>query len=204
MGSIRKSARWVLPMFLTGSLLALWVFREPLLVMLGEFLIRSETPQKADLIYVLAGDFWGSRVLVGSELGARGYAPHVLFSGGLYADAYEGDMSARFAVEHGYPEHLFLAVPLHARSTVEEAMELQPVFQRLHAKRVILVTTDFHSRRAALVFRLFVPGVQFYVVAAPDKVFDATTWWKTDSGRRLCFAEYSKMLGTLITRAEAW
>ncbi|HEX4595936.1 MAG TPA: YdcF family protein, partial [Bryobacteraceae bacterium] len=134
---------WFLPALL-ASLLAAWVFREPLLVSAGQFLIRSDAPDKADLIYVLAGDFWGSRVLAGSELGARGYAKQVVFSGGLYADDYEGDMSIRFAVEHGYPRPLFLAVPLQARSTIEEAVELRPIFERLRAKRVILVTSDYH------------------------------------------------------------
>ena len=196
----RIFVHWLLPALLALALLAAWVFREPLLVSAGKLLIRSDTPQKADLIYVLAGDFWGSRVLAGSELGARGYANQVVFSGGLYADNYEGDMSIQFAVDHGYPRPLFLSVPLRAQSTIEEAIELRPIFERLRAKRVILVTSDYHSRRVGLVFSLFVPGVRFCIVSAPDKVFDVASWWKTENGRRVLFSEYSKMFGTLLAR----
>jgi uncharacterized SAM-binding protein YcdF (DUF218 family) len=188
---------------LAASSLAVWAYREPLLVRIGQLLIHSDAPRHADLIYVLAGDFWGSRVLRGCELGARGYAGHVLFSGGLYAGQYEGDMSVQFAVERGYPRQLFLAVPLRASSTIDEAIELGPVFRRLGARSVILVTSDYHSQRAALVFRLFLPSIRFYSVPAPDKVFDANTWWKTESGRRVFFSECRKMLGTLLTKAGA-
>ena len=191
------------PALLFGLLLA-WLFREPLLVSAGKLLIRSDSPEKADLIYVLAGDFWGNRVLVGSQLGARGYAQRVLFSGGIYQGAYEGDMSVRFAVDHGYPQQLFLAAPLTAQSTIEEAIELRPIFQRLRAKSVLLVTSDFHSRRAALAFRLFIPGVHFLMVAAPDTVFDPNSWWKSPGGRRLVFSEYEKILGTFLAAARDW
>jgi uncharacterized SAM-binding protein YcdF (DUF218 family) len=187
---------------LAASSLAVWGYREPLLVRIGQLLIHSDAPRHADLIYVLAGDFWGSRVLRGCELGARGYAGHVLFGGGLYAGQYEGDMSVQFAVEHGYARQLFLAVPLRASSTIEEAIELGPVFRHLGARSVILVTSDYHSQRVDLVFRLFVSGIRFYTVAAPDKVFDVNSWWKTENGRRVFFLECRKMLGTLLNRVE--
>ncbi len=81
-------------------------------------------------------------------------------------------MSVDFAVQHGYPRSLFLPIRMEAQSTVDEARAMGPIFQRLGAKRIILVTNNFHSRRAAQVFRLFLPEFDFRMEAAPDGVFD--------------------------------
>lgn len=197
----KRSAVWLLFVLLTGALLALVSLREQALTALGQALVRSDVPEKADLIYVLAGDFWGSRVLVGADLGARGYAKRVVLSGGQYQDKNSGDMAVDFAVQHGYTRCLFYSVHLNGPSTIDEAREIGPVFQRLGARRIILVTSNFHSRRAGLVFRLVLPAYNFQVVAAPETDFDPASWWKNEHARRLCFSEYQKIAGTLLLSA---
>ncbi len=189
----------LLALFAAASVLALLVYLRPAL--LGQALVVSDPLERADLIYVLAGDFFGSRVLLGADLGARGYAPRVLLSGGRYGDQYEGDMAINFAVEHGYSRSLFCPVRLDATSTIDEARAMGPVFTRMGARKIILVTSNFHSRRVALVFRLFLPGLRFRVEAAPDLKFDPNSWWKTQPGRDLLLSEYKKLLGTLAMRA---
>jgi uncharacterized SAM-binding protein YcdF (DUF218 family) len=189
----------LLAAFAAACVLALLVYLRPAL--LGQALVVSDPLEKADLIYVLAGDFFGSRVLLGADLGARGYAQRVLLSGGRYGDQYEGDMAVSFAVEHGYPRSLFCPVRLDAVSTIDEARAMGPIFSRMGARRIILVTSNFHSRRVGLVFRLFLPGFRFRVEAAPDLKFDPNSWWKTQPGRDLLLSEYKKLLGTLAVRA---
>lgn len=167
---------------------------------LGDFLVVTDPLQHADLIYVLAGDFWGSRVLLGAKLGAKGWAPLVILSGGRYMDSYASDLSVDFAVQKGYPRTLFLPVRLDAESTIEEARAMGPVFHRLGAKRILLVTSNFHSRRALQVFRLYLPEFDFQMEGAPDHVFDPHAWWKTPDQRHLLFSEYEKMVGTYLVR----
>jgi uncharacterized SAM-binding protein YcdF (DUF218 family) len=198
-----SAARRLILGFAAGSLLGLWTFREQFLITLSRFVVCSDPPQKADLIYVLAGDFWGSRVLLGAELGARGYAQRVIYSGGAYQNSFQGDLAIRFAVQHGYSRRLFQSVRTTARSTIEEARELRPVFERLGAKRVLLVTAAHHSRRTDLAFRLFLPGIQFFTVAAPDRDFEVASWWKTEPGRRVFFSECWKIIATLMIRAKS-
>ena len=186
---------------LTGSLVGLLLFRQAALVAFGEYLVDSEPLEKADFIYVLAGDFFGSRVLLGADLAARGYAKQVLLSGGRYGNLYEGDMAVDFAVQHGYPRSLFYPVRLDVAHTIDEALAMGPIFHSLGAKRILLVTSNFHSRRVALAFRLFLPDFRFRIAAAPDKKFDPDSWWKNQPGRHLVFSEYEKMTGTLLVRA---
>jgi uncharacterized SAM-binding protein YcdF (DUF218 family) len=202
----KRRSRWLLPALLGALLLILILltFPQPALTRLGESLVVSDPLEHADLIYVLAGDFWGGRVLLGARLGAQGWAPKVIVSGGLYTtgdfSAYEGNMAVDFAVKQGYSRSLFLPIPLDAQSTVEEARAIGPIFHRLGAKRIILVTSNFHSRRAAEVFRLFLPEFDFQMEAAADDAFDPRAWWKKPQQRRLLYSEYQKMIGTMLVR----
>jgi uncharacterized SAM-binding protein YcdF (DUF218 family) len=203
----KRRGRWLLPVALLSSLLILILlaFRQQVLDGMGQFLVVSDPLERADLIYVFAGDFWGSRVLSGANLGSQGWAPKVVMSGGLYSgggevNRYAGDLAVEFAVRHGYSRGLFLSVPMEAQSTIDEARYMGPIFHRLGARRVILVTSNFHSRRAAEVFRLFLPEFDFRMEGAPDDTFDPHAWWKTPQQRHLLFGEFQKMLGTLLVR----
>jgi uncharacterized SAM-binding protein YcdF (DUF218 family) len=200
----KPRSRWLLAALLPALLiLILLAFRQQVLEGLGEFLVVSDPLEHADLIYVFAGDFWGSRVLLGANLGSKGWASKVIMSGGLYSgggyvNRYSGDLAVEFAVQHGYSRSLFLSVPFEVRSTIDEARAMGPIFHRLGARRVLLVTSNFHSRRAAQVFRLLLPEFEFRMEGSPDHTFDPHAWWKTPGQRHLLFSEYQKMIGTVL------
>jgi uncharacterized SAM-binding protein YcdF (DUF218 family) len=181
-------------------ILTLLAFRRQVLVQLGEALVVSDPLEHADLIYVLAGDFWGSRVLLGATLGSKGWAPRVILSGGRYQGKDVGNMSVDFAVQHGFARSLFLPIRMRAQSTVDEAREMGPVFHQLSARHIILVTSNFHSRRAAQVFRLFLPEFDFRMESSAENDFDPQAWWKTPEQRHLLFSEYQKMAGTILVK----
>ena len=165
---------------------------------LGEYLVASQPPQSADLILVLAGDFWGPRVLKGADLVAQGYAPLALISGTPYEGRPEGELAIEFLAKQNYPTRLFQSFGHNAGSTIEEALVLCPELERRGVRRVLLVTSSYHSRRAAIVFRLFCPGVQFITIAAPDPHYHPNGWWEYPDSRKLFFAEWRKILGTVL------
>jgi uncharacterized SAM-binding protein YcdF (DUF218 family) len=165
---------------------------------IGHLLIRSDAPESADLILVLGGDFWGPRVLKAAELGAQGYAPVVLLSSPPYAGRPEGELTIPFLAERGYSPALFQVFAHQAASTVAEAIAMRGELARRNAKRVILVTSAYHSRRAYLVFRLFCPGIRFLSVPAADPHYAPDTWWQKAASRDLFFSEVTKMLGSVL------
>ncbi len=167
------------------------------LTSLGDFLTYSQRPESADLILVLGGDFWGARVLKGADLGNQGYAPVVLFSGPPYKDRPEGEFAVQFLVEKGYAKDRFQVFGHNEPSTIGEAKVLCPELARRNAKRVILVTSAYHSRRAAIAMRLFCPGIRF-ISAPADSQFHAERWWKDQSSRDIFFSEWSKILGSVF------
>jgi uncharacterized SAM-binding protein YcdF (DUF218 family) len=194
----RRSGVWALlvgAIFLCVAALFWW---EPILSFIGSLLIDSETPETADLILVLGGDFWGPRVLKGAELGKAGYAPLVLISGPPYQGRPEGEFAIPFLEAKGYSRKMFAVFAHNAPSTWREAIAVRQELLRRRAKRVLLVTSAHHSMRAYLVFRLLCPGVDFISVPAPDPAYHAEHWWSDESSRRLFFSEWSKIIGSLL------
>ena len=164
---------------------------------LGAYLVRSESPASADMIVVLAGDFSGNRILKAGELVRQGYASKALVSGtsGEYG-LHETDLAIPFAVRHGYPESYFVAFPNDARSTREEASDVLADLNQRHARRIDIVTSDYHTRRAGNIYRSsapkLAPGLEIQMVAAPDVYFTPDGWWKSRDGRKTFLLEWMK------------
>jgi uncharacterized SAM-binding protein YcdF (DUF218 family) len=165
---------------------------------MGTCLVDAEKPVRADLIVVLAGDVYGHRILKGAELVKAGYAPSIVVSGppGFYG-LHENELAIPFALRHGYPEAWFIPFPHDALSTRDEARALLPEIEKLHARRVDVVTSDYHTRRALSMVRAAWPGVEIHMVAAPDEFFTPQGWWHTREGRKTFFLEWTKTLASL-------
>jgi len=166
---------------------------------MGAFLVDAESPSRADLAVVLAGDHYGHRILKAAELVKEGYATKVLVSGpdGYYG-LYESDLAIPFAIRHGFPASWFIAFPNESRSTDEEARAILLELQKRNVHRVLVVTSDYHSRRALHVLRARWPDIEFHVVAAPDEYFSAHGWWHTREGRKTFFLECTKTLASMV------
>jgi len=194
---LRSLLRWLLAA--AAILLVVLAIRwQSTLSGIGHILIKSDRPERSDLILVLGGDFWGPRVLKAAELGTQRFAPVVLLSSPPYRGRPEGEFTIPFLEERGYSPDLFQVFPHYAASTIAEAVALRGELSRRKVKRVILVTAAYHSRRAYIVFRLFCPGIQFLSVPAEDTHYAADTWWKNAASRDLFFSEVTKMLGSVL------
>lgn len=169
------------------------LFHTAILTALGGFLVDAGPPQKADMIVVLAGDGFGHRILTAGQLVREGYAPKALVSGpdGSYGN-YECDLAIPFAVRAGYPESYFIPAPHHARSTDEEVRVLNAKLHALGVKSILLVTSNFHTRRAGKIFRRLAPDLRIFVVAAPDEYFKPDSWWRNREARKTFLYEWMK------------
>ena len=175
------------------------VFFEPMLAAFGDYLVRTEAPQKADIVLVLAGDGWGHRILSGAQLAKEGYAPKVFVSGpsGAYG-RFECDLAIPFAIRNGFDEPLFVHAEHDGRSTAAEAELLIPKLRSLGARKILLVTSNYHTRRAGRLFRASAPDLQFYVIAAPDQYFSPRDWWRHREARKTFLMEWEKTVAAWI------
>jgi uncharacterized SAM-binding protein YcdF (DUF218 family) len=189
---VKRTLR-AIALILAVAAVLLAVFHTAFLAALGNFLVKAGPPQKADVIVVLAGDGFGHRILTAGKLIEEGYAPNALISGpdGNYG-IYECDLAIPFAVRAGDPEAYFTHLEHHARSTVDEAKEVVSKLREMGAKRVILVTSNYHTRRSGKIYRRAAPDIDFIVVAAPDEFFKPDSWWHNREASKIFVYEWMK------------
>jgi len=187
---------------LLAALLVLGVFT----ITAGHFLTAVDAFSQADAIVVLGGDGGNFfRVQQGVALFNQGYAPLVVFSGGVsQKDAglacSSAELSLEAAQELGLPDGAAI-IASGAQSTYDEAVNLRRLAQQHHWHSLIIVTDLFHTRRAARTFRTLLPDTTIYacpepsrrVSAAPDPNVDAARWWRTEEGLVAVFNEVIKL-----------
>jgi len=182
-----------------GLVLIVVALHAQILGALGAYLVKAVPPQKADAALVLAGDGWGYRMLTAAQLARDGFVPKVLVSGpdGAYG-LHECDLAIPFAVKHGYPESYFVHMENSARSTVTEAQAVLPVIRQMGIQRLIVVTSNFHTRRAGAIYRKLAPDLTILIVAAPDENFTTNGWWHKREGEKTFLVEWEKTVANWL------
>ncbi len=189
---LRRWGKWLLVPVLAA---ALYGGRHVWLREMGEFLVKADPPQPADIVVVLAGDGYGHRIMKGVELAQQGYVKLVLVDGPVGAyDFNEADLAIQFATRRGAPKELLVPFPMKARSTMAEAQIVDRELRRRQVHKALIVTSTYHTRRTRSVFRRYgSPGIQYVVVAAPDQDFEPQGWWLSRDAEKLVFLEYVKL-----------
>lgn len=174
------------------------LFHARILGALGSYLVHDEPPRRADIILVLAGDASGGRILKGAELVRQGYAPRAMVSGPMVYSVHECELAIALAERAGYPASYFVHFEHDAFSTMEEAHDAAPLLRGMGVKQVLLVTSDFHTRRAGKIFRAAMPDLVFDVVGSADAHFTPQGWWKDREGRKTFVIEWMKTVSEWI------
>ena len=179
-------------------MLAAWFLRTYFWTALGSALVENDGPQKAPVIVVLGGDDYGTRILKAAELAKAGYAPYVLVSGPVSLLGHESDTTIEYARRAGFPASLFQPLPNTTDSTRSEAKFIGACLRAHGIHKILLVTSNFHTRRAAGLMRHENPGLQVDVVPAPDPNFAPDRWWKSRSGQKVFLLEWLKTVATWV------
>lgn len=151
-----------------------------------KFLCVDSGAVKADVLVVLGG---GShdRPERALELFKQDAAPRILVSG-------QGDcrISRRFLVEAGVPSRV-IEMENQSRTTKENAIDTVRLLRQQGARRIIIVTSWYHSRRALACFEHYGPKMQFY--SRPSYFACRRTDWMRHGLSRRIYWEYPKLLG---------
>jgi len=171
-------------LFLVALCGALYLARRPMLRFIGESWIVNESLDHADAIIVLSDDnFYADRVTRAAELFREGKAPMVVASGRrLRPYAGIAELMQHDLVERGVPRENILVFPQDADNTREEAQALRALVVQKKWHSLMIVTSNYHTRRASYIFRHIFPqgpqGVDLAVVSARDGDFDPEQWWE--------------------------
>ncbi len=132
----------------------------------ARFLVVDD-PAKSDVIVVLAGETH-VRPARALELLRQGIAPRVFLdveTRDLIYDQPLTDIAQKY-VSSLAEENRVSVCPIAGFSTRAEADDVSRCLQPLGAHRVLIVTSDYHTRRALMIFRHHLPQYQFSVAAA--------------------------------------
>ena len=169
-----------------------------LMVQSGAYLVVDH-PEKSDAIIVLAGDRNDTRYWRGIDLLRAGYGRQMILDastervyGRTYAE-YAADFVARTSGELA-PQISVCTVKYD--STVLETADVAGCLARLQPlpHTALLITSDFHTRRALSIFGKRLPQYHWSVAAAHDDSFFGQPWWKKREWAKINITEWQKLL----------
>jgi uncharacterized SAM-binding protein YcdF (DUF218 family)/glycosyltransferase involved in cell wall biosynthesis len=148
-----------------------WALAEPLRIV--------EAPRPADAIVVLAGGVGESgqaggghqeRVKMAVELYQRGFAPRMVFESG-YVFAFEEAVIMRdLAMSLGVPSEA-IVLETQGRNTYDQIIRVRDVLRARQWRRILLVSSPYHMRRALLVWRKQAPEIEVVATPVPKSQF---------------------------------
>jgi hypothetical protein len=185
----------------TGGTRRIWIFAVVLAALFVEFAMNAakllvvDAPQPSDVILVLAGETdrrparalalldqgYGRQVVIDVPAAARIYKFTPVELAGEYIRSLPQSASVRIC-------------PIKGLSTREESQDVKKCLMDAEGPRVLIVTSDFHTRRALSIFRHEVKGKTFSAAAARDDKQFGTRWWTNRQWAKTCFDEWLRLV----------
>jgi uncharacterized SAM-binding protein YcdF (DUF218 family) len=182
----------------------LYFARGPILRFAGETWVVEDPLDRADAIIVLSDDnFYADRATHAADLYRHGMAPIVVTSGRrLRPYAGIAELMEHDLIERGVPKDKIVRISHNAENTREEAQALAQQALERKWRSVIVVTSNYHTRRARYIFlHVFPAQTQVRVSGAQDGDFDPQHWWQS----RKSLKEFTRELaGMAVAIWELW
>ncbi len=185
-------------LFVSVVVFLLLLFHTQILIGLGSYLVQNQKPEKAEVVVALAGDEYGDRVLTAGQLVREGWAPYALVSGTPYLLTNHAELSIDYAAAKGYSRSYFRPFERDMVATRDETQDIAEWLKQHGIHKVLLVSSNYHTRRAARLMKEAAPNLQVITIAAPDKYFTPDGWWRNRGGQRIFLQEWLKTLSAWI------
>jgi uncharacterized SAM-binding protein YcdF (DUF218 family) len=159
----------------------------------GRFLVINEAHQ-SDVIVVLAGET-DQRLIRGLEALDQGYATRLLLDVPAKDKIYGWDLMdlAQKYVGTLPQANRITICPIYALSTRSEVADVSRCLQGSGSRKILLITSDFHTRRALSTFTRVAPA-DYSVAAAFDPRTFGVQWWKHRQWAKTNLTEWAKLI----------
>lgn len=180
------------------------VFLEKILLSYGSFFMINTAKKGADGIVVLAGNDI-TRVKKAIELKKEGYSKKIYITSAKeysknYLSVYKSranEIAEIFSVEKEQYEYI-KSYKDGATSTFDEAYDVANFVKINSLKGVIIVTDEFHTKRALYAFKKIFKkqniDIKIEVAGAKNSIFNAHNWYKTEDGLSSLISEGMKYI----------
>ena len=196
------AVRSLVLLFVACAVTAVWFWPRA-----GRYLVIDRPLQPADVIVVLAGTR-AERWLEGVELYREKMAPTILLSSGRIEAAEEAirsrgiryprdvDLMKEAMAQLGVPASDIQTFPESVDNTASEATLTRTLAGQRGWRRIIVVTSKYHTRRSLYAFeRAFRgTGVQLQVRGTRFDGARPERWWKERADLRFVISEWQKLL----------
>lgn len=158
------------------------------LPMLYTYLNKSQPAKTADIIVVLGGSN-GRREAFALTLYNQKYAPKILVSG--HRETMKNGLNL---IEKSNLPKEALLINDQATTTYDEAQQILNRLIEIHAKSVLIVTDQFHTRRASATYQKVFQEYDIKLTfVSLETTIDSKNWWQTGL-RPFIELEYLKIL----------
>ena len=153
-----------------------------------------DRPEKSDAIVVLAGET-ERRPALALELLHGGYGRLVILDVPADIRIYQStqvELAQKWV--QSLPEAASIKIcPIQGLSTKDEAEEAAQCLADTGSRKVLLVTSDFHTRRALSIFRARISKYEYSVAAAHDPKEFGLRWWQHREWAKTNFYEWIRV-----------
>ncbi len=184
-----KFVFYLTALFLICSLI--FLLRENIFLEVGDFLVFTEQPEKANIIVVLRGGIF-DRTMQAAELYRQGYGEKILVPAALGDNMTDSFRELNVAVpttqeriksifvQLGVPEkNIILSTLSPGGGTIGEAYRVKKDLKRLNSKKSIVVTSWYHSNRVHNVYTevFSETNIKLFTVASGYGESNKSNWW---------------------------
>jgi uncharacterized SAM-binding protein YcdF (DUF218 family) len=175
----------------------------------GDLLIAEDpAPQHVDAAVVLQGSIVAQKVRIAGAMNLlqRGVADRVLLS--VPKESYWGESilpGARSYLERNYGSDLgdrvdFCETSEDVDSTLQEVQAVRPCIQAHHWQSIVIVTSNYHTRRAGIIWRRMnrlEPRIHIWIEGVTDPEFQQP-WWRHRQSAKIWLMETTKLVWTVF------
>jgi uncharacterized SAM-binding protein YcdF (DUF218 family) len=204
---MRSAVRRLLLMIATVALVAACVCAP----LAGRFLVYEDPLTHADAIFVLAGAR-AERWLEAVDLYHEGVAPRIVLSPGRPEQAEivlrsrhvafpsDAELARNAMVQMHVPADAVSIAAGSVDNTAQEAAALHQLANARHWHTVIVVTSKYHSHRAAFAFQREFGGTDIAIVMRTTRydTSDPAHWWRHRADVRFVVSELGKLVAYRI------
>lgn len=183
-------------LFVVVLCLLVYFARHPIMRFIAESWVIDEPAPHADALVVLGDDnFYADRATHAAELFRQGVAPVVVASGRrLRPDAGIAELMEHDLIERGVPKDNIVRFTQDTDSTTEEAQAVAKLAKDRRWKSLVIVTSNYHTRRTRYIYSKVMPtGITVSVASARDGDFDPERWWEKRKSIKIFARELAGM-----------
>ncbi len=172
-----------------------------LVAFVGFYLSPQSELSKSDVIVAISGGETQARAKEAISLYKNDWSGKIIFSGAAEDKNSISNAEAmqRIAIwEQVPPEDIIIEEK--STNTYENAQLVKPILEENDYKKIVLVTSPYHQRRAYLCFKKVLGnGYEILNHSAKDSSWRRSKWWENKKSLYLTYTEFSRVIYILAT-----